>query len=219
MATAVEVGNFIQTIAPLVQKHCKQYGYKFASPIIAQACCESGYGTSWISKAPYFNFFGLKCGGAWKGRSVSAKTKEEYTPGVLTSIVDNFRAFDSFEAGVEGYFKFINWSRYANLKEATSPEDYVEKIKADGYATSSSYVSTLKKIIDGYNLKKYDDFEYVDGVTPMPKKKADMDIVNKVMMGKYGNNPERKQRLAEAGYDAADVQDKINKIYTLFKEG
>ena len=46
-----------------------------------------------------------------------------------------------------------------------------------------------------------------------------MDIVNKVMMGKYGNNPERKQRLVEAGYDAADVQDKINKIYALFKEG
>ena len=132
MATAAQVANFIQTIAPLVQKYCKQYGYKVASPIIAQACCESAYGTSWISKAPYYNLFGMKCGKAWTGRSVSARTKEEYTVGTLTSIVDNFRAYDTLEEGVEGYFKFIGWSRYANLKTATTPQQYLEFINVVG---------------------------------------------------------------------------------------
>lgn len=162
MATAAQVATFIQTIAPLVQKYAKQYGYKVASPIIAQACCESAYGTSWISKEPYFNFFGMKCGSAWKGRSVSAKTKEEYQVGVLTSIVDNFRAYDSYEEGVEGYFKFINWSRYANLKTATTPKRYLEYIKADGYATSSTYVNTNMNIINTYGLTKYDNLDLIE---------------------------------------------------------
>jgi len=158
MATAAQVSTFIQTIAPLVQKYCKKYGYHVASPIIAQACCESAYGTSWISKAPYWNLFGMKCGGSWTGRSVSARTKEEYTVGTLTSIVDNFRAYDSLEEGVEGYFKFISWSRYANLKTATTPQQYLEYIKQDGYATSSTYVNTNMSIVNTYNLTKYDDF-------------------------------------------------------------
>ena len=162
MATAAQVATFIQTIAPLVQKYAKQYGYKVASPIIAQACCESAYGTSWISKEPYFNFFGMKCGSAWKGRSVSARTKEEYQVGVLTSIVDNFRAYDSYEEGVEGYFKFINWSRYANLKTATTPKQYLEYIKADGYATSSTYVNTNMNIINTYGLTKYDNLDLIE---------------------------------------------------------
>lgn len=148
--------NFIKTIAPIIQKYAKQYGYKYASPIIAQACLESAYGTSWISKSPYFNFFGLKCGSKWSGRSVSAKTKEEYTKGTLTTIKDNFRAYNSIEEGVEGYFKFIATSRYANLKTATSPKNYLELIKADGYATSSTYVKSNFNLIEKLNLTQYD---------------------------------------------------------------
>ena len=148
--------NFIKTIAPIVQKYCKQYGYKYASPIIAQACCESAYGTSWISKAPYFNYFGMKCGSKWTGRSVSAKTKEEYTIGKLTSITDNFRAYDNMEQGIEGYFKFISSSRYSNLKSAASPQNYLELIKADGYATSSTYVKTNMNFVAKHNLTQYD---------------------------------------------------------------
>lgn len=158
MATAAEAKAFIATIAPQIQKYAKQYGYKVASPIIAQACCESAYGTSWISKAPYFNFFGMKCGNAWTGRSVSAKTKEEYKAGALTSITANFRAYDSLEAGIEGYFKFIAAERYANLKIATTAKQYLECIKADGYATSSSYVSTNVEIVNKYSLTQYDNF-------------------------------------------------------------
>lgn len=47
--------EFIQTIAPLVQKYAPKYGIKVASPIIAQACLESGYGTS--KKAKFHNYF------------------------------------------------------------------------------------------------------------------------------------------------------------------
>ena len=46
MATYEEARAFIEQIAPLIQAESKKRGYKVASPIIAQACCESAYGTS-----------------------------------------------------------------------------------------------------------------------------------------------------------------------------
>ncbi len=197
--------DFINTVAPIVQKYCKAYGYKYASPIIAQACCESAWGRSWISKAPYFNFFGLKCGSSWKGRRVNAKTHEEYKKGTLTAIKADFRAYDSLDEGIKGYFDFIQYSRYANLKQATSPEDYLEKIRADGYATSYSYVNTNKSIIEKYGLKKYDEQPAI--------KKTDIDVIIAVIKEEYGNGAERRKRLEQAGYNASDVQDKVNKIY------
>ena len=197
--------DFINTVAPIVQKYAKQYGYKYPSAIIAQACCESAWGRSWISKAPYFNFFGLKCGSAWKGRRVNAKTHEEYTKGTLTAISADFRAYDSLDEGIKGYFEFIQYSRYANLKQATSPEDYLEKIRADGYATSYTYVNTNKKIIEQCNLKQFDE-------KPAVTKSID-DVVKEVIQGKWGNGAERKRRLTEAGYNYAEIQKKVNNYY------
>lgn len=131
------------------------YGYKYPSAIIAQAVVESNYGKSILS-TKYFNYFGLKCGKSWRGKSVNMKTKEEYTAGVLTEISDNFRAFDDIFTGVMGYFIFIGYKRYNNLKTATSPRDYLVKIVADGYCTSTRYVNTCMSIIDEYELTKWD---------------------------------------------------------------
>ena len=80
--------EFINQIAPLLQKYAKKYGYKVASAGIAQACLESGYGTS--NKVTSDgglhndrnNYFGLKCGSSWSGKKVRLKTKEEYQKGV-----------------------------------------------------------------------------------------------------------------------------------------
>ena len=147
--------GFIETIAPIVQKYAKQYGYKFPSAIIAQACVESAYGKSTLS-AKYHNYFGLKCGTKWTGKSVNMTTKEEYTQGTLTDISANFRVYDSMDDGVKGYFEFIQLPRYYNLKVVRSSLEYLQTIKADGYATSSTYVDTCYKVVTQYNLTKYD---------------------------------------------------------------
>lgn len=154
--------QFIQTIAPLVQKYCKERGYKFASPIIAQATVESfkDDGLSLLA-SKYFNFFGMKTGSSWKGKAVNLSTKEEYTVGVLTTIKSGFRVYDDYDSGVKGYFDFINTKRYACLKNATSPQNYLELIKACGYATSSKYVQTNMQRIVMYNLAQYDNFSAV----------------------------------------------------------
>lgn len=160
MATAAQAKQFIKEIAPIIQRYAKQYGYKVASPIIAQACIESAFGTSSLGFR-YHNYFGMKCGSSWKGKSVNLATKEEYKPGTLTSIKANFRAYDSMDEGVNGYFVFISSKRYSNLKEATTPKEYLEMIKADGYATSSAYVNTNMSCISKYELTKYDNLNGV----------------------------------------------------------
>lgn len=150
--------DFIAKIAPIIQKEAKARGYQVCSPVIAQACCESRYGFSGLAK--YNNFFGLKCGSSWKGASVNMATKEEYTVGTLTSIRDNFRAYPNMEEGVKGYYDFISTKRYANLKSATTPREYLERIKADGYATSSTYVNTNMNYILKHDLTKWDNFNH-----------------------------------------------------------
>lgn len=155
MASSAQAKQFIQIIAPIIQEVAKERGYKVCSPIIAQACIESAFGTSKLA-SKWHNYFGMKCGSSWKGKSVNLATKEEYSVGTLTTIRDNFRAYDSMEAGVVGYFDFVNTKRYANLKTAETPEEYLKRIKADGYATSSTYVNTNMSCIKKYDLDKYD---------------------------------------------------------------
>lgn len=199
--------EFIDKVAFYVQKYAPQYDIKVISPIIAQACCESAYGVSKLS-AKYHNYFGLKCGSAWKGKSVKLSTGEEYTVGTITKIKDNFRVYDTMEAGIKGYFEFIQAKRYANLKGVTDPQTYLENIKADGYATSSTYVKTNMNIIAAWNLTKYDTAE-AQANTAEDAKRA---VALEVIAGKYGNGLTRQKNLEAKGYDYREIQKLVNKI-------
>ena len=83
--------EFIEAAAGYVKKYAPDYGIRVWSPIIAQAILESGWGESKLAKQRH-NYFGLKCGSRWTGKSVNLKTKEEYKPGTLTETMDNFRS-------------------------------------------------------------------------------------------------------------------------------
>ena len=50
---------------------------------------------------------------------------------------------------------------------------------------------------------------------PEKLKKADPEIVMKVLNGDFGVRLERKKKLKEAGYDPTSVQDKINALYSV----
>ena len=159
MASDAQARAFIEEIGPIIQAEAKARGYKVCSPAIAQACVESGYNTSLLSQK-YHNYHGLKCGSYWKGPSVNLRTKEEYNS-QLVNIRDNFRVYGSMEEGVKGYFDFISVKRYANLLTATTPKEYLEMIKRDGYATSSSYVNSCMAVISRHDLERYDSFETI----------------------------------------------------------
>lgn len=148
--------KFIADIAGYVKKYAGLYGILVYSPVIAQAVLESGWGESRLV-SQYHNYFGLKCGTRWTGRSVNMRTQEEYMEGTLTSIRDNFRVFDSMEEGVKGYFELIQLERYRNLQGIRNPQEYLETIRADGYATSFSYVEDCMKVIRQYELTRFDE--------------------------------------------------------------
>lgn len=205
MASSAQAKEFIQRIAPIIQEEAKRRGYKLCSPIIAQACIESGYDTSLLAYK-YHNYFGMKCGSSWKGRSVNLRTKEEVNS-QLVSIRDNFRVYPDMNSGVSGYFDFISTKRYSNLKNASTPEEYLKMIKSDGYATSSTYVTTNMNCILKYDLTKWDWNENA----PEDRKTLE-EIAKEVIAGKWGNGAVRKQRLRAAGYNPSIVQAKVNEM-------
>ena len=206
--------EFIEQIAKCVKKYAYLYGIEVHSPIIAQAILESGWGKSGLA-SKYHNYFGLKCGSSWKGKSVNMATKEEYKVGTLTNIRDNFRVYDSMEAGVKGYFDFINTSRYANLKGVKNPEEYVRRLKADGYATSSKYVDNVMRVIRDNKLTRFDDKvgetvkkEELTGKVLSGKEIIDI-LAKRVVAGDYGTGADRKKKLGEL-YPI--VQKRVNEL-------
>ncbi len=203
--------EFIEQIDKYVEKYACKYEIKVHSPIIAQAILESGWGRSGLA-SKYHNYFGLKCGGSWTGKSVNMRTSEEYEVGVHTQIRDNFRVFDDMENGVKGYFDFINYSRYANLKGVTDPESYLKNIKNDGYATSSKYVENLMKVIRDNNLTRFDgkddEAEKFTGEVLSGKEIIEI-LAKRVIKGDYGNSQERKDKL-DVLYPI--VQQRVNEL-------
>lgn len=164
MATQAQVKAFITQIAPIAQKKAMgRAKWSLPSVCIAQACCESAYGTS--PKMIRANaVFGIKVGKskvhfgtAWKGKAYSTATKEFYAETGYVSIVDMFRAYDSIEESVEDYFDMLAaCSRYQGCICEADPQKSITAIKNGGYATSPTYVSTIMGIIKKYNLTQYD---------------------------------------------------------------
>ena len=169
--------QFIKTITAAVKKIAPGFGIKVYSPIIAQACLESAYGTS--SKAKHNNFFGLK----YREGRVSCHSgtfvddsSEQLANGSYVPITDQWYAFDTVEAGIRGYFQFISTPRYKNLIGVSSPKKYLKLIKADGYATSLNYVDNVYNVIISNNLQRFDknnsggkvsSMKYHDGNKPI----------------------------------------------------
>lgn len=149
--------DFIERIAPIVQKMTAWYGYGVPSAIIGQACLESAYGTS--TKAKHHNYFGLK----YRSGRVTCSSElfidgsaEQLADGSYIQITDKWYGFSSMEAGVEGYLQFIKIDNYRAAREQTDPRRYLMALKEAGYATSKSYVDSVMSVVTKYDLTQYD---------------------------------------------------------------
>lgn len=148
---------FIRSIADAVKVLAPKYGICVVSPIVAQACLESAYGTS--EKAKHHNYFGLK----YRKDRVSCHNgyfsdggSEQNADGSYMPIQTDWYSFADLFSGVEGYFQFINTANYANLKGVTDPYKYLELIKEDNYATSLDYVKNVWRVVESNQLTQYD---------------------------------------------------------------
>lgn len=200
MATAKQIDGFIHEIAPIIVRVGKERGYHVVSPIIAQALTESMKSTGLSQLASkYHNYFGMKAGSNWKGEKVRLRTKEEYKQGELTTIYDNFRVYQNMEAGVNGYFDFISTKRYAALKNCTTPQQYLNKIREAGYATSYTYVTNNMNKIRKYNLERWDNLSVEPGNNPY------REPVSNMKKGMTGNSIKWIQfELNKHGYNLAE---------------
>ena len=150
--------EFIENIAKYVMKYAPQFNIKVHSPIIAQACLESGYGTSY--KAQFHNYFGLK----YRPNRVTCNNgyfkdggSEQRTDGSYIPISTDWYSFENMEKGVLGYFQFINTTNYASVKNISDPYQYLVNIRAAGYATSLEYVKNVWNVVQTNGLTRYDD--------------------------------------------------------------
>lgn len=85
--------------------------------------------------------------------------------------------------------------RVANGKITVMEGNYGNAVKRRTLKVNGQYIR-------GYGVPKYDT---------EPKKSVST-VAKEVISGKWGNNPERKKRLEEAGYNYYEVQKKVNEL-------
>ena len=145
----------------------ERYGHP-AGCTIAQIICESGCGDHLSGLATKDkNLFGIKWSSSFSlcpevtGYS-SYSTQEEYG-GKTTTIIANFTSFKSYKDCIVFRSRvLLASSRYADnalIREAIAKHDsdlMAEGVKDAGYATSSSYVESLKSAMATYGLYRFD---------------------------------------------------------------
>lgn len=165
--------DFINTIAPYVQKWQQAFSFGVCSAIIAQACLESAFGQS--NKAGHGNYFGLK----YKKNRVTCnsgvfedRSAEQKPDGTYITIVTNWFEFmpagiPDMNTGVQGYFQFIQSGPYKSALTQTTPQGYLQALKDSGYATSQKYVENCMNLVNRYNLTQFDGGQSMYSNSPL----------------------------------------------------
>jgi len=130
-----------------------------ASIKLAQGLLESDWGRSDLAKTAN-NHFGIKCGGRWEGGTFYKEDDDKDSKGNM--IESCFRAFSSPMESYMAHSDFLTDPRkeyrYGFLFEYDS-DDYkawARGLKKSGYATDPKYPAKLIKIIENYDLHRFD---------------------------------------------------------------
>ena len=140
--------DYIKKYRDIAVREMKRYHIP-ASITLAQGLLESGAGQSTLARKSN-NHFGIKCGGDWRGPTVS---HDDDARG------ECFRAYKHPEESYEDHSKFLaGRPRYASLfkLKITDYKGWARGLKKAGYATNPRYADQLIGIIELYDLHKYD---------------------------------------------------------------
>lgn len=147
--------QFIQKIAPMAQVDAKT-SKVLASLTIAQAILESNNGNSLLTLQGNA-LFGIKATSTWRGKVWTGKTIEYYDGKTATTIVDGFRAYESWEESIKDHSNLLTKaSRYKAVVGETDYKKACYAIHESGYATDPSYAEKLISLIEKHNLNQYD---------------------------------------------------------------
>lgn len=152
----------------------EEFGHP-AGCTIAQIICESGQGETMSQLATRdHNLFGMKWASSFASApEVAGKagwtTHEEYTPGQISTITAYFTVFKGDVECIRFRSRvFLQAAHYRNnalIRQAVaehSSDKMAEGLKDAGWATSSSYVESLKAALDAYNLRRFDSMTVED---------------------------------------------------------
>lgn len=145
--------EFLALIAPLCQADYAKHKI-LPSLTIAQACLESGYGTSDLYMYGAAAF-GIKASAGWAGK-VYRKSSKEVINGTTVFQESDFRAYTSLANSVSDHGDFLQKDHYKAVVGETNFQRAATAIKAAGYATDPEYVSKLTSIYNKHQLSKYD---------------------------------------------------------------
>ena len=147
--------EFVEKIGKLAAEDMKTSGI-LASVTTAQACLESGYGTTELAKNAN-NLFGMKINlsgntwtSAWDGKSkYTKKTNEQTKDGKVYVVTADFRKYADILTSIKDHSCYLNGAingkvkRYAGLSGCKDYKTAAQLIKNGGYATDIKYVDKL----------------------------------------------------------------------------
>lgn len=143
--------NYFNVAVELAKEVEQKYGVPY-KVCVAQACLESGWGTSGLTRSA-LNCFGYKTGSQYSGDYVTRKTKEVVNGQTIT-INAKFRAYSSLRESFMDYGALLSErSRYAEAFNYTNdPERFLTEVIKGGYATDPNYVSKAKALMAGRGM-------------------------------------------------------------------
>ncbi len=139
--------KYISQYSNLAMQHQKKYGIP-ASITLAQGILESGAGLSSFVKESN-NHFGIKCHSDWSGKKIYRDDDRPH---------ECFRKYSKAEDSFEDHSEFLQRSRYARLYDLkiTDYKGWAKGLQQCGYATDKAYANKLIKLIETYELYRYD---------------------------------------------------------------
>lgn len=149
---------FIQLVAPAAQASQRATRVP-ASITIAQAALESNWGRSGLS-AQANNFFGIK------GRGTAGSVKMptvEWIDGRRVTVKADFRKYNSLQESCEDHARLIAFGKWKTgipiygeaMKHTAAPRKFAAALEGI-YATDPDYAEKLWRMMDQYELEKYD---------------------------------------------------------------
>lgn len=144
--------EYIDRYSQIAVRHMADYNIP-ASITLAQGLLESGAGMSDLAKKSN-NHFGIKCHRNWTGDRVYAA---DDTPN------DCFRQYNKVEDSYKDHSEFLSsGSRYQELfiLDITDYKAWARGLQKTGYATDRAYANKLIKLIEDYELYRYDNKNY-----------------------------------------------------------
>lgn len=143
--TNIDKITFVQMMLPTYAKVLQERGLdvKFAPYLVAQDALETGWGKHLAGKN---NFGGIKVDSGVKGTFNNTK---EWNGSRMVPTTSEFRNFANLEDYVNFKIDFVGRSRYNVF--SYSPDEYIDRVAAGGYATDPNYVGKVKNILSEIN--------------------------------------------------------------------